>query len=79
MIQPPELLFPGDFCPKTNRCLRGPSLPLSGRQRRTPQPRLSVGITERSRIAVKGLTAPHDDAVDKMPIAGKPEIVADAA
>jgi hypothetical protein len=37
------------------------------------------GISERSRIAVKGLTVMHDDAVDKMPIAGKPEIVADAA
>jgi hypothetical protein len=32
-----------------------------------------------SRIAVKGLTPLHDDAVDKMPVAGKPEIVADTA
>jgi hypothetical protein len=37
------------------------------------------GISGRSRIAVKGLTALHVDAVDKMTSAGKPEIVADAA
>jgi len=30
-------------------------------------PGSSTGISERSRIAVKGLTALHDDAVDSIP------------